>query len=879
MFRVRLTALLLIAGCASALAAQNAPGPGDLIPRTGTIAYMVSDHPDTLYRLFGRDDKGGWKLRSFAESSMLKAHKDDADSEEAQRDRQIFDYVFGSYESVERVEIGLLDVTLDGPKYLLLLKTKQGQSINPQPEFLKEFLAESPEYKGTKYFLYRVPKKGGGDEQPPKGDEPPDSPDYKDEEPRNALGDKMFGFDRYYVASTPTGLLISNFETSIREAIDRLFSHDYSESLSGREEFAEWSKGRKPHDLSMFVIGREIQNAIERVLPSKEQAGVDAEEIYNEVDGWFQFREYKYVVFDMDYEDAARGITVAASFKTRRQTRLLEKLSIAPAEFKLLKYVPEGAILTAGIQLGDAKTTFNNFKDLAYDVEKWAKEIENGMRGKSMPPDDGSMPPEEGNDGEMKSLKPGELLKALQDMGGGTEGEDGEDGEETEAAESQVDKALAELEKMLGEYGTSTDEILSILGSEAIVFARPDVARARAGGRTGMGALMDASDLCIAINIKDVAKAKALLAKVREKDPEGAFRDFTEVGYQGVNFNVSPSHPYGYAFTDDALLIAICNGLVDEDATQPLITALKAMTDAATHTVTGGNSFVKNGSKFIEFDFGAVSRMNAVLSEDLAKRLDRYAEPPLEKDPMSAMTDMTLAIRLKEAKDGVELAIRVAGLPDFGQFLDGELSPFGGGSAKRNAYNYSEDNLRTLGDALRRRVDAEKSLSLEDMLEAKDIRKGVLQTPFDARWKGGIDALGWTTLDQVVRDSEGNLPEWVDKDAAALIEQNENAGFVSVVLAEGDIAGWMTDWKTGFIVAYQQNADTLGGHVVLYADGTTGWLSGEVLKDALELNAKGEPVPAEDTWKEESGHGPVKPKGPRLPEDDPWNPTPKDDEK
>ncbi|MCB9893940.1 MAG: hypothetical protein H6839_05815 [Planctomycetes bacterium] len=879
MYGIRLAALLLMTACASALAAQNAPGPGDLIPRTGTIAYMVSDHPDTLYRLFGRDDKGGWKLRSFAESSMLKAHKDDPESEEAARDRQIFDYVFGSYESVERVEIGLLDVTLDGPKYLLLLKTKQGETINPQPEFLKEFLAESPEYKGVKYYLYRVPKKGG-DEQPPKGDEPPDSPDYK-EEPRNALGDKMFGFDRYYVASTPTGLLISNFETSIREAVDRLSSGDYSDSLSGREEFSEWSKARKPHDLSVFVIGREIQNAIERILPSKEQAGVDAEEIYNEVDGWFQFREYKYVVFDMDYEDAARGITVAASFKTRRPTRLLEKLSIAPAEFKLLKYVPEGAIITGGIQLGDPKTTFNNFKDLAYDVEKWAREIENGMRGKSeppMPPDDGSVPPEEGGGGEMKSLKPGELLKALQDMGGGEGGDEGDDVVEPEEPQSQVDKALEELEKMLKEYGTSTDEILGILGSEAIVFARPDIERARATGRSGMGALMDASDICIAINIKDVARAKELLAKVREKDPEGAFRDFTEVGYQGVSFNVSPSHPYGYAFTDDALLVVICNGLVDEDATQPLIAALKAMTDAGTRTVTGGNSFVKNGSKFIEFDFGAVSRMSNVLTEDLSKRLDRYAEPPLEKDPMSAMTDMTLAIRLKEGKDGVELALRVAGLPDFGQFLDGEMSPFGGGSAKRNAYNYSEDNLRTLGDALRRRVDAGKSLSLDDMLAAKDIRKGVLQTPFDARWKGGFDKLGWTTLDQVVRDSEGNLPEWVDKDAAALIEQNEKEGFSSIILAKGDLATWLGDWKTGFIVAYQQNADTLGGHVVLYADGTVGWLSGAVLQEALDLNAKGEPVPADDPWMEEGRAEPVK-KGPRLPEDDPWNPTPKDDEK
>ena len=870
MVRIRLAALLVLAGCASVLAAQQAPGPGDLIPRTGTIAYMVSDHPDALYRLFGRDDKGGWKLRSFAESMMQKQHEKDKDSEEAIRDRQIFDYIFGSYESVERVEMGLLDVTLDGPKYLLLLKTRQGETINPKPDFLQDFLDQSIDYKGVKYHLYRVPQEQHDDPESPKGDPDPEMPGYK-EEPKNALGDKLYGMDRYYVASTPTGLLITNFESSIREAIDRLSTGDYSESLSGREEFAEWNKARTKHDFSMFVIGREIQNAIERVIPNEDQVGVDAEGIYNEIDKWVQFREYKYVVFDLDYEDAARGITVAASFKTRRPTRLLEKLAIAPAEFKLLKYVPDGAILTAGVQLGDAKTTFENLKTLAFDVEKWAKEVEKGLKNGSTPPDD--MPPEESS--SPKSINPGDVLKALQDMGEEMEGEDGEE------TESEVDKALGEVEKMLGKYGTSIDEILSVLGTEAVVFVRPDVDRARAQGRTGMGAQMNASDVCVIINLKDVAKAKAILAKARENDPEGAFRDFTEVAHQGAVFNVSPSHPYGYAFTDDALLVAVCNGLVDEDATQPLITALKAMTDMATRTVTGGNSFVKNGSKFLELDFGAVARIDKLLSDDLAKRLDRYAEPALDTDVTSSLTDMTLAVRIKEAKDGVELAVRLAGLPDFGKFLDSEVSLFGGSNPKRNAYNYAEDNLRTLGDALHRRVDADKPLSLDDMLTAEDIRQGTLQVPFDARWTGELEKLGWTTLDQVVRDSEGKLPEWVEADAAAMIETNEKAGFRSIILANGDIKSWLSDWKTGFIVAYQEKAETLNGHVVLYADGQIGWLSGAVLQQALDLNAKGEPVPAEERWTDKSPEAPRKPKdsGPRMKEDDPWNPVPKEDEK
>jgi hypothetical protein len=867
-----LTTLAFAICLAPALLAQAEPGPGDLIPRTGTIAYMVSDHPDALYRLFGRDAKNGWKLRSWAEGMLNKEHAKDPDSEEAQRDRAIFDFVFGSYESLERVEIGLLDVTLDGPKYLVVLKTRKGETINAQPDFLKDFLAESQEYKGVKYHLYRVPT----DEKPPEdGAMPPEDRDddpgeepARPEEPRNALGDKMFGMDRYYVASTPKGLLVANFETSIREAIDRLSSGDYSESLSGREEFAEWTRSRKPHDLSVFIIGREIQAAIERVIPSEEQAGLDAEGIYNEIDKWFQFREYKYVVFDVDYEDAARGFTVAASFKTRRQTRLLEKLAIEPAEFKLLKYVPEGSILTAGMQLGDAKSTFNNLKELAFDVEKWAMEIQEGIGGPdAMPP----LPPEDSI--EPKSVRPGEILKALQEMG--------EEGGEESERESKVEEALAELDKMLAEYGTSTDEILGALGTEVIVFASGNAARAKAAGRSDLGGVMGASDIGVAISLKDVAAAKAIIARAREKDPEGAFRGFEEIPYSGKQMQVSAEHPYGYTFTDDALLVVICLGVNEEDTTQPVVAGLKSMIDASTRTITGETSFVKNGSKFIEFDFGAASRITNGLTEDLSKRLDRYAEPPLERDPTSVMTDLTVAVRLKEYKDGVELAVRVAGLPDFGQFLDGDVKLFGGKNANRNAYNYAEDNMRTLSSALQRRASSNEALDLDAMLKGEEIRKGALQVPFDARWKGGIEKLGWTTLSQVTRDGEGKLPEWVDADAAAIIEQNEGEGFRSIVLAKGDLKAWISEYKTGFIVAYQENADTLGGHVVLYADGQIGWLSGGVLKEALELNAKGEPVPAEERWDDDKGRDwaeperPRREEGPKESEEDPWFPGPK----
>ncbi|MBZ0134960.1 MAG: hypothetical protein K8I27_01140 [Planctomycetes bacterium] len=875
MIRFQLTMLAVIASLATAVAAQQAPGPGDLIPRSGTIAYMTSDRPDALYRLFGRDTKGGWKLKSFTRGMMDKQHADDPDSEEALRDKQIFDYIFGSYEAVERVEVGLVDVTLDGPKYLVHLKTREGASINPQPEFLKEFLEETKEVGGVKYHLYRVPTD--------KPEAPDDSSDGEErrEEPRNALGDNMYGMDRYYIASTPRGLLVANFETTMREALTRLSTGDYSDALSGREEFSEWVKTRTPHDFSVFIIGREIQNAVERLLPSEDQAGVDAEGIYRGVDKWLQFREYKYIVFDLDYDDAARGITVAASFKTRRPTRLLEKLAIEPAEFKLLKYVPDGAILTAGLQIGDAKQTFENLRELGYDVEEWANEINEAMRGGGSGPD---MPPEDG-DIEPKSLGPIDILKSLQDMEGESEpGSEGSEGEGEEGGESEIDKAMRELDEMLAEYGTSRDAILGALGTEAVVFALPNVERARAmsSGQVGFDDLFSTSDLGVAIAIKDVAKAKAILATARENDKEGAFRGFTDVGYQGRTFSVSPEQPYGWCFTDDALLVVVAMGVYEEDATTPVIAGLKAMADSATHTTTGGSSFLKEGSKFLELDFGAITRLTNQLNEDLSKRLDRYSRPPLDANPVDAATDLTFALRLKEYKDGVEVAVRIAGLPDFGQFLDGELSPFNsGGNAKRNAYNYTEDNLRTLSGALHRRVDSGEAPDLDAMLKLEDFRKGVLQVPFDARWQGDISLIGWTTLDQVVRDGEGKLPEWVEKEAADMIEKNEQQDYRSIVLAKGNIKTWLENWESGFIVAYQETPDTLGGHVVLYADGVTGWLSSDVLQLALDLNAKGEPVPAEERWDEKGGwddeprKGPPPGSGPRIKEDDPWFPGPK----
>lgn len=856
---------------AAALTAQSEPGPGDLIPRTGTLAYMTSDKPDVLYRMFGRDSQGGWKLRSFLHTKM-EEDVADADPEEREKNQALFEYIFNGYESLAQVEIGLIDVTADGPKYLLHLKTKPGQKISIEPEFLAEFRGKEQTYKGVRYVLYEG--EGGGTEESSDGDAEEDAEDIDREEvARPALGE---GMSRFYVAATPGGVLVSNFETTIRDSIDLLKSDDYADALSRREEFKEWMASREPHDFSIFVIGREIQRAIERVLPDEEQVGMDADGVYKGVDSWLQFREYRYIVLDFDYDAAARGITIAGSFKTRRETKLLSKLAVEPGDFKMLKYVPEGSMFTGGMQLGDARQTFENLKDLARDAEGWAKEIEGGMRGEpGRPvepwPDDESAPEDSE---EMKSVVPGDALRILKNMQDAREG--GESESEAEE-EKEVDRAIDEIEEMLAEYGTSLDEIFAALGGEIVLFGRPNADRAAsiAFGAPNMGDIMGSMDVGIAIAIDDVEKAKSIIANARENDAEGAFRGFTEIDYQGVTFNVSPDHPFGYAFTGDSLLVALAMGRLEDDATDGVIATLRSMVEASSRTTTGGDSFVRNGSKFIEFDIGAMSRLENELGVDHSQRLDRYAEPPLDVKPGSFMTDMTLGFRTREFKDGVEIAVRVAGLPDFGDMLESDITPFARGGGERNAYSYAEDNLRNLGRVLRTRVENDQPVDFDAMIEAGEIRTGTLQVPFDSRWQGNREDLGWTTLDQVERDSDGELPSWVDEAAAKMIEANEKNGFHSIRLAEGDVADLIANYKSGFIVAYQDKPETLGGRMVLYADGQVGWLHADVFEEALALNADDKPVPAEDPWIGDAPDRAVpepRDDGERIKEDDPWFP-------
>jgi len=872
-------ALLLLA--APLFAQQKDVGEGDLIPRNGTLMYMVSDRPDVLYRLFGVDKKGAWRLRSLVQDSLNKEFENKADTEEARNAQAILDYIFGSYENLDQVEFGLVDVTLDGPMYLLHLKLKPGKKVDLKPVFLKEFLNRTVDYRDTQYLLYRVDngapvapdeeksREGAGkDGSKDGGKENPDGPSTG---PRPK---KYFGMNRYYVANVGGSILVSNFESTIRESIDRFNDRDTSESLSGRAEFVEWRASRTRHDLSVFVVGREIQNLIERLMPSKEQAGVDAQKVYSQIDAWLQFREYRYVVLDMDYEEAVRGVTIAATLKTRRPTKFLEKFAIDSKKFTALRYVPTGAVFTMGAQIGDATQTWTNLVDLARDMEKISHELEPlgllpwDSRKKDdhfppdappkLPPDEGkSTPPkDEENPWLPKSIGPmgaledlGRFLKEQEEPKTGPEGTD-----VTDPAEDKFEKAMRQLDEALAEFGTNRKELLSVLGDQVIVFAAMDIERAKTTYRSGMADLMRSANLGAVILLKDPAKAAQIIARAREKDPQGTFKGMQEVPYNGVNFQVSPSRPYGYAITSDALLITMAMGLPDEDATGPIVASLKSMVDSAQKGERKG--FTAEGSKFVEINWGAIARIEGEAIDSNARKLDRYARPPMDKSLNTHMTDFTFAMRTREAKDSIELAVRITGLPDFGAMFEASKEMiFEGGAGNREAYSYGEENLRNLAQVLRKEADDKGAMDLDAMVKAGKLRAGALQTPFDSRWQGDHQKLGWVTLDQVKRDEKGDLPKWVDKDAATIIETNEKAAFRSFVLAGGDMADRIRNYESGFIVAWQEKAETLGGHMVLYADGQVGWLHADTFKLARKLNAEGKPVPAADRWDGEEEDG------------------------
>ncbi|MCC6464873.1 MAG: hypothetical protein IT463_05980 [Planctomycetes bacterium] len=860
-----LSPLLGVLLLAPALSAQAAPKEGDLVPRDGTIMYMVSDRPDALYRLFGTDAKGNWRLRALAQKSLDAEAAKGMPEEEAREGQAVLDFIFNSYESLAQVEIALVDATLDGPKYLAHLKAKPGKPLSGQPEFLKSWLNKKYEYRDVGYLLYRL-------------DNAPAKPGEGEGAPEEAERQKQyFGMNRYYVAEVGGNLLIANFESTIRESIDRWLDKDYSESLSARAEFSEWKGKREPHDLSVFVIGKEIQNLIERVMPSKDQVGVDTQKIYSEVDSWLNFREYRYIVCNLDYDTATRGFTMSAELRTRRQTKLLEKLAIAPGKFNLLKYVPKGTVVVAGAQLGEPKDTYNNLLELARDAEQVARA--------AMPrrKDGGSKPPEPGSTDPKKPVEPPKKPGSEEDwlpksMGPVGIAEDlaallkaqaeGEDDAEAEEEPSEVDGAIEQAEEMLKGYGTSLDEVLSVLGTEVVFFVSVEENAAVQAYRRNVGDIMDAGTIGLLVALKDPKKAETIIAAAREKDPEGIFGGLEQVGYEGTMMQVSSKQPYGYAVTGDALLIAACMDRSAEDCSGPVIACLKAMLDSAKRTTTGKGDFIAEGSKFVHFDMGLLARLEKTATDAQAKRLDRYARPPVGQSLTADLTDLTFTLRTREAKDGVEVALRVAGLPDLGAYLDSESGKaiFEGGGSDQNSLSYSEENLRTLGRSLRDRAN-KGVINIEEMLKAGDIRAGLLQSPFDAQWKGDRGKLGWITLDQVQRDEKGELPKWVDKAAAEQVESNEKAAFRSFRLADGNVTQWMKDYATGFIVVYQEKADSLGGHLVLYADGQVGWISGEVFAEALKLNAEGKPVPAADRERAGDSQGalPKKPDSGREP--------------
>lgn len=813
---------------------------GDLLPRNDILTYAVSDRPQAVYRLFGKNAKGEWRIKAWPYEKLEEESKrEGGDSEKVRQARAMMDYFYGALDNTARLEMGFLDVTLGGAKYVLVLHGAAGYSYNAKPDFLKELLKEELKIREQPVQVYEI--KAEADE------EGEDKSDPKRARPAFEIP----GFDRFYVAQIQGGLVVTNFESSMHDVIERYTTKDYSESLSSREEFAKWRDARSPHDLSLFIVGREIQKAVERMLPDKKQTGGrDLDGAYTEADRWMQLREYHSITIDFDYDDARRGFAIDAKLTTRRKTRLLEQLAIAPSEFKLMKYLPGDAMLSMGAQLGDPAKTWERWVEFARDGERIAKMTMKETEEGATPRED--MPPKE------KSVDLGKILQGMQEG-------------ESHPAPGSFDENLRVLDEQLAKMGTSVKEILAALGSEIIghVTAAPE--RTLAMGGRGMDDMFEYSHMGAIVAIKDAKSARDILTKIRTGgDP--AKDTFKTSTYSSFELHINADQSWGYCLTSDAVLISFTRPGV-QDAASHIESGLKRMLDAAKSTGVEDRKFLSPSSKFVRFDIGRGLAAHMELRKALSEKLDRYAEPLMDMDLEDAFRDTTLALRTVEDPMSVEVGLRAYGMPDFIGLFDSFFSGSRGESS-RDAWRYSQDSLRELGRELGSHcISSRGDITLEGVVKDRKLRQGHLQTPFDSRWKGGYRKLGWTSLSQMRPNKEGKLPEWVDQEAVALVEANEKEGFVSYTLAQGDIRSWVNSGKEGFIVLYQTSAETLGGHLVLYADGQVGWLHASVMKDALALNAKGEPVPGIDPWASKMPSKDPPPKRPSTGDpDDPWAP-------
>ena len=822
---------------ASPLVAQSAKH-GDLLPRNDIIFYATSDKPDAAYRLFGKNDKGEWRLRAWPYQMIEKdAAKEGADPEKTKQQRAMADYLFSSLDSTGVVEVGFLDVTLGGGKFVLVLRAKAGASYNEKPEFLRELFKEEIKIRETNVQVYEIPK-----------DKPEEPKDGK-EAPRPAF--TVPGFDRFYVAKIEGGLVITNFESSMQDVIERYTTKDYSESLSSREEFAKWRETRTPHDLSFFIVGKEIQKAVERMMPDdKQTGGRDIEGAYNDADRWLQLREYQSIVVDFDYDDTRKGFGIDAKVTTRRKTRLLEQLAIAPAEFKLLKYLPADSMMSIGLQIGDPAKTWEKWLEFARDGEQIAnRAMKKGTPAKS---------PDDKPDTRDKSVGPLDMLKALQEAG------------TDDDKPSEVERTVRGIDEQLAKFGTSIQEILGALGTEVIGHVTGNTARVLNSGGGDFDDMFGSAHIGIIVGIKDAKTAQTVLLKVRSGG-DASKDTFTTSTYAGQEFNVNVNQGWAYALTADAVLISFTRPGAADNATH-LESGLKRMIDASKSTANPDVKFMSPSSKFVRVDIGRIVKAFNEMKVAQSQRLDRYSMPVTENGFEKSFEESTFALRSVEDVMSVEVGMRIYGLPDFIGMFDGLMSR--SSASPRDAIRYSQDNLREIGRALgSHALSTREAITLEGLLKLKGLRAGHFQTPFDVRWQGGYRDLGWTTLRQIEPGPDGSIPDWVDKKAVDLILANEKEAFVSYSLAPGDLRGWINESKVGFIVVYQTEATTCGGHLVLYANGESGWLHASVFKEALALNAKGEMVPGEDRWSKgpkDAGDGPKRPA--KGDPNDPWLP-------
>lgn len=582
------------------------------------------------------------------------------------------------------------------------------------------------------------------------------------------------------------------------------------ESLQELERFRSWYFNRKGSGFEMWINAHEFRRWLQRIdggLPEEIMAA------YDEVDKLIELRTWQQFVIGLDYDTRYGVISHDVSIETRRPLPLFEKAQLKAASFGPIgKYVPESAVGVTGVQLGDVNGMIGRLRaDLDRVLEKFI-EMDGGRE------------------------RSAEAVPAVPDDDGRFRTPQGME-EEKQGPFSQM---LAELDSQLAEVGLSRTELLGAMTGGALAgVVKP--ANADEGYRFGQD-----TPMLFVLGLKDrevmIKALENVMASAKEQGSDRLVAIDTE---NGRLFYETAHCTSALLVTEDALLIAQLNSWPEDENDKTCINLIDSMVNAAkTDKQMQGvvGDLLKGTSTFF---FGADLYSIIKGAEDIDRsesaRLDRYSRPNFAKpaasflDPGMALTGV---VTITERRIDFNVKLHKTWVP---KLIDMAIA-----SSKRHdpRMEYAQQQLGTLYAHMQNSyVMGNQPLpsTFAAMLAEGTIHKTMLQSPFDPQFENSA-SLQWFPGAGAMEPEMDDIPD------ARIVRAAAEKGFVSYTLVDKPDLKAHGKW---LIAAYETDANTAGGRLVLYSNGNVGWLHASVWEQALKLAAAGKEIPSRYSWESE----------------------------